>query len=42
MKKRREHCNQTWIVFLDLVKAFDGVPPDLLWIVQKGLISHQK
>ena len=30
MKKCREHCNQNWIVFLDLVKAFDRVPHDSL------------
>ena len=33
MKKRREHCNEAWIIFLDLVKVFDRVPHDLLWIV---------
>lgn len=26
MKKRQEHGQETWILFLDLVKAFDGVP----------------
>ena len=33
MKKRREHCNETWIIFHDLFKAFDRVPHDLLWII---------
>ena len=30
MKKRREHCNETWIIFPDLVKTFGRVPRDLL------------
>ena len=28
VKKRREHGQETWILFLDLVKAFDRVPRD--------------
>ena len=30
MTKRREHNQETWILFLDLVKAFDKVPRELL------------
>lgn len=33
IKKRREHGLETWILFLDLVKAFDRVPRIALWKV---------
>ena len=30
MKKRREHSLESWLLFLDLVKAFDRVPREIL------------
>ena len=30
-RKRREHGLESWVLFLDLVKAFDRAPRKLLW-----------
>ncbi len=33
IKKRAEHGLETWLLLIDLVKAFDVVPRELLWDV---------
>ena len=33
LMKRREHNLETWVLFLDPIKAFDRVPRKLLWCI---------
>jgi hypothetical protein len=33
VRKRREHGLETWVLYMDLVKAFDRVPREMLWAV---------
>jgi hypothetical protein len=33
LRKRHEHGEPTWVLYLDFVKAFDRVPRELLWDV---------
>ena len=33
LKKRRKHGKESWVLFVDLVKAFDSVPRDVLFTV---------
>ena len=42
MRKRREHNQETWAIFIDLVKAFDTVPHRALFAVLRrcGIPDH--
>jgi hypothetical protein len=37
LRKRKEHGLETFVLFLDLIKAFDSVPRDCLWAVLRKL-----
>jgi hypothetical protein len=40
--KRKEHNQSTWVLFIDLVKAFDSVPREALFLILRryGLPDH--
>ena len=38
IRKRREHGLETWVLFIDLVKAFDRVPREALLDPEDGLL----
>jgi len=40
--KRREHCQDSWVLLVDLVKAFPSVPRDGMWAVLSkfGVPAH--
>ena len=37
LKKRQEHRHDTWVAFLDLVKAFDAISREMLWVILSKL-----
>ena len=41
LQLRKEHSLKSFVVFVDLVKAFDTVNHDLIFLCQKNMISHQ-
>jgi hypothetical protein len=42
LQKRKEHNLETWALYIDLVKAFDAVSREALWIVMRkfGMPDH--
>ncbi len=42
LKNRRGHGKESWVLFVDLVKAFDSVPQDVLFkvLAEFGAPSH--
>ena len=37
LRKRKEHGHASWVAFLDLVKAFDTISREMLWVVLRKL-----
>ena len=42
LKKRQEHGLETWVAFLDLIKAFDTISRALLWLILRRLGAPER
>jgi hypothetical protein len=42
LRKRKEHQQDSWVLLLDVIKAFDRVPREYLWkvVLRMGVDQH--